>query len=306
MSGRHAARDDDRDETPGGVPAPAPYAQPRYVDPYVTRRAAPDDEVVEIDIVTDRGATDAVGAAGHADAPVPARPAPVPAGALKAISTEQVSYVRGGRTVLDQVTVTALPGESLAVMGPSGSGKTSLLALLAGLERPDGGSVERDPSARIALVLQGYGLVGVLTAAENVEAPLQAGVAGRLSRDETRERSRGALAAVGLDELADHLIEELSGGQQQRVAIARALVVEPTVVFADELTAELDHEWKHVVTSLVLDVAHRGGIVVLATHDADLARRCDRVVRIADGRIADEPATHERIAERSVGAGGER
>jgi putative ABC transport system ATP-binding protein len=196
--------------------------------------------------------------------------APVATGAIEGSGIE---YRRAGRTILAGVTLTALPGRSVAVMGPSGSGKTSLLAVLAG-------------AARVGLILQSYGLVGVLTAAENVEAPLQAGVLGRLSRTEIQQRSAAALAAVGLDEVADHLIEELSGGQQQRVAIARALAVDPAVVFADELTAELDHDWKNRVVTLVLDVARRGGIVVLATHDPELAERCDHVVRLADGQLA--------------------
>jgi putative ABC transport system ATP-binding protein len=206
--------------------------------------------------------------------------------ALGTIEAREVEYRRAGRTILDGVSLTAFPGRSVAVMGPSGSGKTSLLALLAGLEQPDAGTVTRDRAARMGLILQSYGLVGVLTAAENVEAPLQAGALGRLSKPEIRDRSAAALAAVGLTDVADHLIEELSGGQQQRVAIARALAVDPAVVFADELTAELDHDWKNRVVSLVLDVARRGGIVVLATHDPELAQRCDYVVRLDDGRIA--------------------
>jgi putative ABC transport system ATP-binding protein len=94
------------------------------------------------------------------------------------------------------------------------------------------------------------------------------------------------LAAVGLTPVADHLIEELSGGQQQRVAIARALVADPAIVFADEITAELDHEWKDHVVDLVLDVAHRGGVVVLATHDPNIAYRCSNQIRLTDGRVS--------------------
>ena len=203
-----------------------------------------------------------------------------------ALEARAVVYRRAGRTILDGVSMTALPGRSVAVMGPSGSGKTSLLALLAGLEPPDNGEVVRDRAARLGLILQSYGLVGVLSAAENVEAPLQAGVLGRLGRGEIRERSATMLAAVGLDDVADHLIEELSGGQQQRVAIARALAAEPAIVFADELTAELDHDWKNRIVTLVLDVARRGGIVVLATHDPELAERCDHVIRLNDGQLA--------------------
>lgn len=256
MSGRHQARHEASDND--------------YPDSY--------GQSVEDDVVFDIELTTAVPKA-HVARPVPG----LAPGALEA---REVAYRRAGRTILDGVSMTALPGRSLAVIGPSGSGKTSLLALLAGLERPDAGTVVRDRTARLGLILQSYGLVGVLSAAENIEAPLQAGVLGRLGRTEIRERSAAALGAVGLDDVAGHLIEELSGGQQQRVAIARALAAEPAILVADELTAELDHDWKNRVITLVLDVARRGGIVVLATHDPELAQRCDHVIRLDDGRLA--------------------
>jgi ABC-type lipoprotein export system ATPase subunit len=211
---------------------------------------------------------------------------PLVAGSVHA---DAVSYARAGRTILDSVSVSVAPGEALAVVGPSGSGKSSLLALLAGLEPPDSGSVRRDRDGTPGpdgLVLQGYGLVSVLTAAENVEAPLQAGALGRLGRGEVRQRAAAALDSVGLTEVADHLVEELSGGQQQRAAVARALAIDPVVLFADELTAELDHEWKARVVELVLGVAGRGGIVVLATHDPEIAARCDHRLHLVDGRVA--------------------
>jgi predicted ABC-type transport system involved in lysophospholipase L1 biosynthesis ATPase subunit len=212
------------------------------------------------------------------------------AAGVDALVVDAVSYARNGRTILDQVSVVATPGTSLAVVGPSGSGKSSLLALMAGLEQPDSGAVRRNAygsaPAATGLILQGYGLVSVLTAAENVEVPLQAGAAGPLARSEVRTRAAATLAAVGLTAVADHLIEELSGGQQQRVAIARALVLNPTVLFADELTAELDHEWKDHVVDLVLGIAQSGGTVVLATHDLQVAARCDRIVRLVDGRVS--------------------
>lgn len=209
------------------------------------------------------------------------------------VRADAVSYARGGRAILESVSVSVAPGETLAVVGPSGSGKSSLLAVLAGLEQPDSGSVHRDSGGDRdgtpgpdGLVLQGYGLVSVLTAAENVEAPLQAGALGRLGRSEVRQRAAAALDSVGLAEVADHLVEELSGGQQQRAAVARALAVDPAILFADELTAELDHEWKARVVGLVLAVAERGGIVVLATHDPEIAARCDHRLHLVDGRVA--------------------
>lgn len=230
------------------------------------------------------GTSGQVAASGHGR--VGPRTAPV---APEALVADAVSYARNGRTILDRVSVVATPGTSLAVVGPSGSGKSSLLALLAGLERPDTGSVRQRANGRgpavSGLILQGYGLISVLTAAENVEVPLQAGAAGPVDRAEIRNRAAAALDSVGLTAVADHLIEELSGGQQQRVAIARALVLEPTILFADELTAELDHEWKDHVVDLVLGVARAGGIVVVATHDLQIAARCDRVLQLVDGRV---------------------
>ena len=204
------------------------------------------------------------------------------------LAAETVGLVRDGRAVLDGVDLEVPPGGVLAVVGPSGSGKSSLLTLLAGLEEPDTGRVHRAGGRRHlrqGLVLQGYGLVGVLSAAENVEAPLQAGVLGRLAPEDVRSRSATALADVGLTEVADHLVEELSGGQQQRVAIARALVVEPDVVLADEPTAELDRGWKDRIVGLLLAVAGRGGTVVIATHDPEIATRCDARIRLVDGRV---------------------
>ncbi len=200
---------------------------------------------------------------------------------------ESVSYRRAGRTILDCVDVSVSAGETLAVVGPSGSGKSSLLALIAGLEEPDSGRVRREPrgGGRVGIVLQGYGLVSVLTAAENVEVPLQAGVAGAFEPRQVRETAAAALASVGLTEVSDHLVEELSGGQQQRVAVARALAIEPDVVFADEPTAELDHDMKQGVIELLLGIAHRGGIAVVATHDGEIAARCSRQLRLQDGRV---------------------
>jgi len=202
---------------------------------------------------------------------------------------DRVGYRRAGRAVLDDVSVSAYPNEVLAITGPSGSGKSSLLALLAGLEPPDSGTVSRT-GAQLAgtvpegygLVLQGYGLVSVLSAAENVEIVLQG---QGLDRNDILDRTEDVLAVLGLDEVADHLVEQLSGGQQQRVAIARALVIEPAVLLADELTAELDHASRQRVLDRVFDLADKGSTVVICTHDPEVAARCHRQIELTNGRL---------------------
>jgi ABC-type lipoprotein export system ATPase subunit len=204
------------------------------------------------------------------------------------ITARHLSFNRNDRAILADVSLEVRPGEVLGITGPSGSGKTSLLALLAQLEAPSRGEVQVDPPVqRRGVVLQSYGLASSLTAAENVEVALQSGVAGRLNRDEIRSRAAAAVALVGLTDVADHLVEELSGGQQQRVAVARALAVEPTVLFADEVSAELDHDAKERVLELVFGLATRGATVVLATHDPEIAARCTRELRLIDGRIGE-------------------
>jgi ABC-type lipoprotein export system ATPase subunit len=200
-----------------------------------------------------------------------------------------LGFARAGRTILEDVAIEAFAGEPVAVTGPSGSGKSSLLALLAGLERPDSGTVRVDGKPLpdvvpdgFGLILQGYGLVSVLTAAENVEVALQ----GRgLPREEVRDRAAAALEAVALEQVADHLVEQLSGGQQQRVAVARALAVDPAVLLADEFTAELDADSRSRILALVLGVARRGAVVVIATHDPEVAQSCHTELRLVDGRI---------------------
>lgn len=203
-----------------------------------------------------------------------------------------VHYRRGGRELLDGLSLQVERGQSLAVVGPSGAGKSSLLAVLAGLEPPDDGCVRLDGEPlgagdlrqrrRLGLVLQGYGLVSLLTAAENVEVALQSrGVTG----DDARQQAADALWAVGLDDVADKLLDKLSGGQQQRVAVARAMVTSPDLVLADEPTAELDHEAQDVVMHYLLAATDRGAAVVIATHDPQIAARCDRSVRLQAGRL---------------------
>jgi ABC-type lipoprotein export system ATPase subunit len=205
------------------------------------------------------------------------------------LCARDVGYRPVDRLVLDGVSVEARAGEILAVTGPSGSGKSSLLALMAGLAVPTAGEVLLDGVALppgtdtgFGLVLQGYGLVHVLTAAENVEVVLQA---RRVRRSRTRSRAAAALAEVGLAEVADRPVEELSGGQRQRVAVARALVVHPRVVLADEPTAQQDAATKATILALLRRAADGGAVVVLATHDAEVVQRCDRELALHDGRV---------------------
>ena len=193
-------------------------------------------------------------------------------------------YERDGRVILEDVGLVVGPGESVAVVGPSGSGKTSLLALLSGLAAPDAGEVRIDGQLvdavdhrDLAVVLQGYGLVSLLTAAENVEAALRA--AGR-RLEQVPELTASSLEAVGLSGHEDQLIEELSGGQQQRVAVARALALRPQILIADEPTAEQDKASRELVLDRLFEVPHRDGSLVLATHDPEVAERCNAVVTL--------------------------
>jgi ABC-type lipoprotein export system ATPase subunit len=202
-----------------------------------------------------------------------------------AVQARGVVVVRGGRRVVDGVDVDVEPGRLLGVTGPSGSGKSTLLAVLAGLITPDEGTVSpADRSGRTGIVLQGYGLLPVLTASENVELPLQ--LRG-VDPGEIRARAQEALERAGLDEAGDRLAEELSGGQRQRVAVARALVSEPGLLVADEPTAELDADTASIVLGALRAEADAGSAVVLATHDPDVAAFCDATIHLVDGRRED-------------------
>ncbi|GAA4878973.1 ABC transporter ATP-binding protein [Serinicoccus chungangensis] len=189
-------------------------------------------------------------------------------------------------------------GRLTVVRGPSGSGKTTLLNLLGGLDRPDDGQVLLDDGRvlsalpekevlavrreRIGYVFQSFGLVPVLSAAENVEVPL------RLQRTAVGERARRVEEALELVGLARHSRQrpyELSGGQQQRVGIARALVGEPDILVADEPTGQLDSDTGAMVMDLLVRLTHERGIAsVVSTHDPVLMERADQVVELHDGR----------------------
>jgi len=200
-------------------------------------------------------------------------------------------------TVLADVSLDVSRGERMAVVGPSGCGKTTLLLLLAGLERPTAGSVwldgealedmDRDALAdlrrdRVGIVFQSFHLVSSLTALDNVALPLEiAGVRG------ARRRAAAMLERVGLAARGTHHPGQLSGGEQQRVAIARALVHEPALLLADEPTGNLDDHTGEQVADLLFELtAAAGASMVLVTHDLGFAARCDRVLRLHEGRLS--------------------
>jgi putative ABC transport system ATP-binding protein len=194
------------------------------------------------------------------------------------------------RPVLTGVTVTARPGEILAVTGTSGAGKSTLLSAMAGLLRPVGGKVlvddepltDRDHAVRLGVVLipQDNGLAAILTAAENISVAV---IATGGTPAEARRRTAEALEPLGLSGQANQLIEELSGGQQQRTAIARGLALRGDVLLADEITSELDAANRQRVMELLRAEAARGAAVVFATHDPEAAGACDRELHLADG-----------------------
>jgi len=198
--------------------------------------------------------------------------------------------------VLRGVGLQVAAGERLAILGPSGSGKSSLMAVLAGLEKATSGKVQvagadfsaldedglaRARRGRIGIVLQAFHLIPTMTAIENVAVPLElAGIA------DPESKARAELEAVGLGHRLDHYPTQLSGGEQQRVGLARAIATRPALIFADEPTGNLDEATGEAVVSLLFDrLAETGATLILITHDAGLAEKCDRVIEMKDGHI---------------------
>ena len=189
-------------------------------------------------------------------------------------------------------------GEAVGVVGPSGGGKSTMMMVVAGLEQASGGTVrtagidltelDEDGLARfrrdhVGIVFQDFHLIPTMTALENVAVPLE--FAGKRN---AFERAREVLQAVGLGHRLEHYPSQLSGGEQQRVAVARAFAPEPKILLADEPTGNLDGETGQQVMDLLFDMHRRlGTTMVLISHDPALAARCDRTVRLVDGRLVD-------------------
>jgi putative ABC transport system ATP-binding protein len=204
----------------------------------------------------------------------------------------------GAVNVLRGASLSVAAGERVSLVGPSGSGKSTLMMVTGGLERPSRGRVvvagtdlaalDEDALARfrratIGIVFQSFHLIPAMTALENVAIPLE--LAGRA---DAFAAARDGLAAVGLEHRVLHYPGQLSGGEQQRVALARAFAAGPKLLLADEPTGNLDTATgRHVIDLLFALSAERGTTLLLITHDRDLARRCDRVVHMADGRIVE-------------------
>ena len=204
-------------------------------------------------------------------------------------------------TAVDGVDVDIARGTVTALTGPSGSGKSTLLHLVGALDTPDEGSITvegttitdlpmkklADYRAHIGFVFQRFHLLSTLSVLDNVTVPVLPRRASRAERAAHLERARELLAAVGLDGRANSPATKLSGGQQQRVAIARALINRPSIVLADEPTGNLDTHTGEEIVRLLFELRDRfNTTLVIATHDPDLAKRCDAVIHLRDGRLS--------------------
>ena len=226
----------------------------------------------------------------------------------KAINLANVHLSLGSASgtikILRGINLTITEGETVSVIGPSGSGKTSLLMILAGLEPATDGEViingqsflglDEDALAEfrrdhIGIVFQSFHLVPTMTALENVALPLEfAGYSAAF------EKAEAELCAVGLGQRLSHYPSQLSGGEQQRVALARAFVCEPALLLADEPTGSLDSDNGDMVMRLLFDLQRRNGTtLIIVTHAPDLAAKCSRILKLADGQIVQDRLNSE-------------
>jgi len=219
--------------------------------------------------------------------------------------TKTYHTAAGPLTVLHEASFELGAGASMAIVGPSGSGKTTLLGLCAGLDRASGGSIEiageaidrldedaraRVRNASVGFVFQNFQLIPTLTALENVLVPLE--LRGERGCE---PKGRSLLERVGLSARMDHYPVQLSGGEQQRVALARAFINAPKVLFCDEPTGNLDEETASSMVELIFGLnRERGTTLVLVTHNLELARRCDRILRLKNGVVLSEDTAQTR------------
>jgi putative ABC transport system ATP-binding protein len=219
-----------------------------------------------------------------------------------ALRNVDLSLGRGAARVhiLKGISLDIRKGEAVGLVGPSGSGKSTLLMTMAGLERPDSGSVVVDGQelgtldedrlaqfrgARIGIVFQSFHLIPTMTALENVAIPLE--LAGKA---DAFERAASELRLVGLGSRLGHYPAQLSGGEQQRVALARAIAPDPAILVADEPTGNLDETTGGSIVDLIFALKNeRGATLILVTHDSSLAARCDRQIRLRSGIIEERP-----------------
>jgi putative ABC transport system ATP-binding protein len=220
-------------------------------------------------------------------------------------------YDSGARPALDRVSLTVTSGEAVAIMGPSGSGKSTLLNLIAGLDRPTGGTVtvagqqistlSETAAARyrrdqVGMIFQFFNLLDDLTVAANVQLPARLAGMGRAA---ARARADELLVALRIAQYKDAYPGRLSGGQRQRVAIARALVNRPALLLADEPTGALDTATGEEIGQLLADLNQSGQTLVLVTHNPDLAtRHARRVISVTDGHVTSDDASREARTQR--------